>query len=159
MLRLKKICYRGGIAGFDIPASWKEEYEPARGATCYEDTPDSGTLRLNVLTFSSNGKETGAEMVSSLVAKNGYKSLRKCLAIKQSMESTEEQGEQLLLFCWEVAVPVEPCSVRLDIFSYTILASQQHEPQVQNEIELLNTSIRAGEFSSKRGASGDYEHT
>lgn len=53
MTNLKHIKYRGGIAEFQIPSHWREEYEPGGGGTFYEDSPDSGTLRLNVLSLSS----------------------------------------------------------------------------------------------------------
>lgn len=158
MNRLKNICYRGGIARFDIPASWKEEYDPSGGATFYEDRPDSGTLRLNVLSFSSNGKETGDKMVASLIAKNGYKTLRDGLAIKQYVKSADEDGEDLHIHRWEVAVPVEGCSARLAIFSYTILASQAKDKQVRQDIELLGRCILDGEFSREQGVSGESSH-
>jgi hypothetical protein len=148
---LKTICYRGGIVRFDIPASWQEEYEPAGGAMFYEDRPDSGTLRLNVLSFSSNGKETGEEMVASLVAESGYQAHLDGLAIKQYVQQAEEEGEPLKLYYWEVAIPVEGCNARLAIFSYTILASQADDPHVQQEIEMLGNSIRDGVYSRERG--------
>jgi hypothetical protein len=49
--KMKPIVYRGGIITFRVPATWKEEYEAEGGGTFYDDRPDSGTLRLNVLTF------------------------------------------------------------------------------------------------------------
>jgi hypothetical protein len=156
MNALKNICYRGGIARFDIPASWKEEYEPSGGATFYEDRPDSGTLRLNVLSFSCNGKETGDQMVASLIAKSGYTALHDGLAIKQYVKSAEEDGEALLIHHWEVAVPVEGCNARLAIFSFTILASQVKDKQVRQEVELLGRCIQDGEFAREQGVSGDH---
>ena len=95
MNRLKTICYRGGIARFDIPASWKEEDEPSGHASFYEDRPDSGTLRFHVLDFSANSKATGDPMVESLIAKSEYKMLRHGLAIKQYVTSAEEDTELL----------------------------------------------------------------
>lgn len=157
MVRLKSICYRGGIACFDIPASWEEEYMPEGGAIFYEDRADSGTLRLNVLSF-SNGKETGTEVVEGLIAKSGYTSLSDGLAIKQYLMPEEEDGEQLQLNCWEVAIPVEFFSVRMAIFTYTILASQANDRRVCQEIELLDRCIRAGQFSREQGISGEYQH-
>jgi hypothetical protein len=156
--RLKRIAYRGGIAKFDIPFSWKEEYEPSGGATFYEDRPDSGTLRLNVLSFSSNGNETGDQMVAGLIANGGYHLLRDGLAIRKHVEPAEENGEQLQLHYWDVAVPIEGCSARLAIFSYTILASQENDPLTQHSIELLDRSIRAAEYSREQGVTGDYQH-
>ena len=156
MNRLKNINYRGGIACFNIPDGWKEEYEPAGGATFYEDRPDSGTLRLNVLSFSSNGRETGEQMVASLIAQSGFMALRDGLGIKQYVKTAEENGEQLHLHYWEVAVPLDCCSARLAIFSYTMLASQAKDQQAQREIELLGRCIRDGIFSRDQGVSGDY---
>ncbi len=156
MNQLKNICYRGGIACFDIPASWKEEYEPSGGATFYEDNPDSGTLRLSVLGFSSNGNETGEQMVANLIAKKGYNALRDGLAIKQYFKSVEEDGEALHIYHWDIAVPVQGNNARLAIFSYTILASQATDKQVQQEIELLGTCIQNGEYSRDDVVGGDY---
>lgn len=155
MNRLKNICYRGGIARFDIPASWKEEYEPSGGATFYEDHPGSGTLRVNVLGFSSNAEETCEQMVASLIAKNGYRMLRDGLAIKQHVETAEEDSETLHIHYWQVVIPVQGSHARLAIFSYTILASQANDEKVRQEIELLGRSIRNGEFSREQGVSGD----
>ena len=104
MSKRKTISYRGGIARFNIPASWTEEYEPTGGATFYEDEPDSGTLRLNVLNFSSNGKQTGEQMIAGLVAKSGYHLLHNGLAIKQYIKSAEENGEQLKLHDIELSL-------------------------------------------------------
>jgi hypothetical protein len=150
MSQLKSICYPGGIARFQIPASWKEEYQPSAGATFYEDRPDSGTLRLNVLSFHSNGGPSCDETISGLIAKSGYEPLGKDLAVKQYVQHAEEDGEQLQIYYWEIAVPVKPHSVRLAIFSYAILASQADDREVCDEIELLNRSIRSAEFSREQ---------
>ncbi len=158
MRKLKNICYRGGISRFDVPASWKEEYEPSGGATFYEDQPDSGTLRLNVVSLSSNGKETGEQMVARLITKSGYTALDNGLAVKQYVQLVDEDGERLHIHYCEIAVPVEGCSARLAVFSYTILASQANDREVQQDIELLGRSIRAADFSREQGVSGDYQH-
>jgi hypothetical protein len=155
MRRLKSICYRGGIVRIEIPASWKEEYEPSGGAIFYDDRPDSGTLRLSVLSFSSNGKESGDQMVASLIATNGYQPLHDGMAIKQYMNPADEEGERLHIHYWEVAVPVEGCSARLAVFSYTILASQAQDREVQEDIMLLERCIQSANYSREPGASGE----
>ncbi|MBL8085918.1 MAG: hypothetical protein JNN26_25045, partial [Candidatus Obscuribacter sp.] len=66
---MKTIVYRGGIVKFQIPSHWKEEYEEEGGGTFYEDSADSGTLRLNVLTFESEsplGENSSQELLKSL---------------------------------------------------------------------------------------------
>jgi hypothetical protein len=158
MSSLKSISYRGGIARFEIPSSWKEEYEPAGGATFYEDKPDSGTLRLNVLGFSSNGQQTGEEMIADVIAKSGFRPLHRGLAMRRYVKISEEDGEQLSIHYWEIAVPIEGCGVRLAVFSYTTLASQANDPQTQCEINLLARCIESADFSREQGVSGDFEH-
>lgn len=155
MAPLKTIRYRGGIANFEIPASWLEEFEPSGGGTFYEDRTDSGTLRLNVLSFTSNGKESGEEMVAGMISRSGYAEMHDGLAIMQEVESTDYDGEALCIHYWRIAIPVEDCSARLAIFSYTILASQADDLAMQQEIELLDRCIRHATFSRVAGVSGD----
>src|ERR1035438_6693902 len=50
---MKTIVYRGGVVTFRIPAHWREEYSDFEGGTFYEDRPDSGTLRLKIITMST----------------------------------------------------------------------------------------------------------
>ena len=153
-MKLKTVSYRGGIAQFSIPDSWIEEYEPTGGATFYEDSKDSGTLRLDVLEFKSDG--SSETMIQDLINNQHYKPIQDSLAILRETKSTVEDGETLDIYSWNVAVPVPPNSIRLAVFSYTILQSQSSEPSFQREIELLGHSFRDAEYSKDAGISGDY---
>lgn len=157
MDRLKRIVYRGGIAEFDIPAGWREEYEPLGGATFYDDRPDSGTLRLSVLGFKS--KDTPAERMAATAFRDGrVESTRGGLPLRLAETETEEDGELLHIYKWEVAVPAPPNSLRLALFSYTILASQKSDAAFLAEVALLDSSIREATFSQEPGVAGEYEH-
>ena len=156
MQPLKSINYRGGIVKFEVPTSWMEEYEPLGGATFYEDQPDSGTLRLNVLSLGSNGTMSGEAMVADLIARSGYTALHDGLAIRKYVKECNEAGEQLQMTYWEVAIPVEASSVRLAIFSFTILNSQAADPQMQEQMELLARSILSAEYSRAQGEAGEH---
>lgn len=147
MTDVKRINYRGGTVRFDIPKAWVEEYEPAGGGTFFDDRPDSGTLRLNVLSFSSDGKEPEAEMIAGLVARSGYSPFKDGLALKCYTKSEDEAGERLLIHYWEIAVPVAPCTINVVIFSYTILQSQEGDTAIQSELTLLDSSIRKAVFA------------
>jgi hypothetical protein len=68
---LKLITYRGGIAIFEVPNSWVEEYESKGGGTFYEPRDDSGTLRLNVLGFESENEPAPQMALSALRDANG----------------------------------------------------------------------------------------
>jgi hypothetical protein len=141
------MCYRGGIARFDISASWKREDEPSSHASFFADHLDSGILRFHVRAFSANGKQTGDPMVESLIAKSGYKMLHPALASKQDVKSAEEDAETHPIHHGEIAIPVLGFSARLAIFSDMILASQATDKQVRQEVELLGRCIQRGEFS------------
>ena len=75
LVDLKPITYRGGLVKFYVPSTWVEGYEPDGGGTFYEDLPNSGTLRLNVLTFEnksvSNDKTANDFLVNSDLTKQG----------------------------------------------------------------------------------------
>jgi hypothetical protein len=51
----KEIIYRGGVVRFFIPKHWSEEYEEDGGGIFYEPGDETGTLRLNVLSFLTKG--------------------------------------------------------------------------------------------------------
>jgi hypothetical protein len=154
-MKLKTICYRGGIARFSIPDSWVEECEPSGGGMFFEDAEGSGTLRLNVMSFASKGNEAADEMIASLIRDQGYDRLGTARAIRHFQKSAVEIGAALAIYYWQIAVPVPPNAIRLAIFSYTILESQASHDFFQREIALLDKSIRTGEYSSEAGVSGD----
>lgn len=141
------MCHRGGMARFDISASWKREDEPSGRASFYADRPDSGTLRFHLRGFSVNGKQTGDPLVESLIAKSGYKMLHPAKENKQDVKSAEEDAETLPIHHGEIAIPVLGFSARLAIFSDMILASQAPDKQVRQEVELLGRCIQNGDFS------------
>lgn len=155
---MKSIIYRGGIARFDIPADWVEEYDPAGGGTFYENRPDSGTLRLNVLAFSS--KSTPAEeMARSVFKDHPSETLPSGFMMRHYIKTAEENGETLEIYRWEIAVPVKSCSLRLVMFAHTIVAGQQSDPRIAAELETIAQSVRGAEFSQEEGVGGDYDHT
>jgi hypothetical protein len=151
---LKTINYRGGIARFSIPSTWVEEYESEGGGTFYEDRPDSGTLRLNVLEFKS--AKTAAEMASTAFEQDQRELLPSGFCMRRYVEPTTENGEALSIHYWEIAVPVPPHSLRLVCFSHTILAGQESDPETVDELKILDDSIRSAVFSKQPGVSGAF---
>ena len=158
---MKLINYRGGIARFYIPSSWTEEYEPAGGATFFEDKPDSGTLRVNVMDIDkpstgSHSAKTVYDLIAEISKTNSVKRLPSGAAIAHSTKTTIENGKNLLLYTWQVGVSVTPAHFRVIIFTYTILATQEFDPNVRQEIAKLDQSISEGEYPAVRGISGNY---
>jgi hypothetical protein len=77
-------------------------------------------------------------------------------AIAHSTKTTIENGKNLLLYTWQVGVSVTPAHFRVIIFTYTILATQEFDPNVRQEIAKLDQSISEGEYPAVRGISGNY---
>jgi hypothetical protein len=151
----KQVVYRGGIASFEIPESWVEEYEREGGGTFYEPRDDSGTLRLNVLSFSSENEPATEMARSALEGANGHSC--EGFPLNYEVDESQEDDAQLEIHRWQVAVPVLPHSVRLAIFSYAILAGQLIQPHIAEELKFVDTSIRNAKFSTEPGVGGSYD--
>ena len=155
---IKTIKYRGGVVSFEIPEHWKEEYEPIGGGTFYEDRPDSGTLRLNVLDFSSTTGRSSEIMMRQFDTDVSYEALKCGLGLKRYVKIVEENEELLSLHRWDIHVPVPPTGFRLVCFSYTILASQENDPKIKEELVLIEEIVRIARFSTAKGVAGGYYH-
>ena len=159
-MSFKMISYRGGIARFKIPANWREEYETSGGAMFYEDLPNSGTLRVSVIGFQSDKPNLPADFAfASLNDLGGSRvvgRLPQGRAIARYDKCLTEEGRELLVRYWEIAVPVPPRRLRIVVFSFTIPSSRAAEQAVQSELGMLDSSILNAEFSEEEGAVGDY---
>ena len=149
----KTINYRGGIVIFRIPAKWREEYEPQGGGAFYDDNPDSGTLRLNVITAKAPmpiTAESGPDILAGLVGTSELpETLANNCALVRYDQRAEEQGHPLLITCWSVAQPLPPSHARVATFSYTMRAHQRKDPQFQAELDMLDREIRAATFAAR----------
>lgn len=154
---LKLINYRGGLVRFRIPSGWDEEYEDDGRGTFYPPGVDSGTLRLNILTFEGPAEKpevrAAAEMLASDAAKHRTEvvPLRDGVAMIRYDQSSEEAGEALTIRYWRVLQIVPPNHVRIAVFSYTLLDEQFTDPEYRAELELLDREIRAAEFAATLG--------
>jgi len=142
---IKSIVYRGGIVAFKIPVTWREEYEPDGGATFYEDGADSGTLRLNVLSFErkSGGARNSADDFPEIL-KSGAR-------LRHYRKEAEERGTLIYLYCWEILVEVPPDRCRLVCFSHTVLASSVESAATQEELRIVDSLVRDAEYSTLAG--------
>ncbi|HEY8203857.1 MAG TPA: hypothetical protein VIF81_03940 [Pyrinomonadaceae bacterium] len=147
----KTINYRGGIVTFRIPSNWREEYEPEGGGTFYDDNPDSGTLRLNVITAKAPmpiTAQSGPDILAGLVrASEIAESLPNNCALARYEQRTEEQGHPIHITYWSIAQPLPPSHARVATFSYTMRAHQRNDPHFQAELDMLDREIRAVTFA------------
>jgi hypothetical protein len=156
-LETKEVEYRGGVVTFSIPKHWKEEYDPEGGGTFYEDGPDTGTLRLNVLTAKSPGPITEHSpkqaLLSTRLARSAsdIEQLSQGNALAKSLRQALDRNQEILIYGWHIANPVPPQHVRIANFTYTILSRFEKEPRIQSELGMLDKLIRAAKFHSLLG--------
>ena len=157
---MKTIVYRGGVVTFRIPDHWREEYSDIEGGTFYRDHPHSGTLRLSIVTATSpkQAQSRSAFEVLQGIANNfrnegiegTTKGRKDGNAVFKYEDAGSEQGMRPTIFYWIVANAL-PRQVRIATFSYTILAKQRNQLQIQHDLEMLDAEIDAALFSPQLG--------
>lgn len=151
---MKTIVYRGGLLKFQLPEDWVEEYGEEGGGTFYLDEEDSGTLRVNVLTFQGGSSATGnaaLEVLQTLEKKPGVvvESLpTEKTAIARYFEDGDEDGELLRIWYWQIACIIQPEYLHIAIFSYSVLKSLEDSPIVSKDLAMINKSLREIEFAA-----------
>jgi hypothetical protein len=153
---MKTIGYRGGVVTFRIPASWKEEYSDTDGGTFYEDKPDSGTLRLKLITAESPSEITSDSATSLLntlrVVKGQAMRQPNGNAFARYEEESVDGGQKIKILYWLVANPVPPKHVRIATFSYTVLQGQERHSATLHDIQMLEKQILEARFATELGA-------
>lgn len=151
---LKTITYRGGLVRFRIPANWIEEYEESGGGTFYEPGNDSGTLRLNILTFKGPAdKPIASQAAGDAPLRESREKgvpverLRESAALLRVDGECEEHGERLKIRYWRIAWVSPPMHFHMAIFSYTLLAWQFNDPAFAAELALLDRELRQSELA------------
>ena len=148
---MKPVVYRGGIVSFTIPASWREEYDPDGGGTFYEEGEDTGTLRLNVLSFERKDAVPLDRAASEVFNGHPHQVLGSGFPMRHYMTKTEEEGTPLHLYRWEVLVPVPPTRWRLVCFSHTVLAARDGDSRVKEELRMVDSAVRHAQYSDQQG--------
>jgi hypothetical protein len=163
MTTLKTIQYRGGIARFQVPATWVEEYEPHGGGTFYKPGDDTGTLRVNVLDFERQSgvglsSPSAFELLTRTRPVSETEQLTNGTAISRYVEKADEAGEHLVFYRWQIGVCISVTHFRIVVFTYTIVAGQERSPQMQDELKLLDRLIGSGEYPPLEGIAGAFVH-
>lgn len=148
---MKTISYRGGVITFRIPTAWKEEYKEQGGGTFYDEQPESGTLRLNIISFKApEGKLPidGYHFYTAKPAKIGetISKTEQNDGIKFSKKQIEEDGEKLVIYTWDVAHCSAHDALHVAIFTWTILESQDGVQKFMKEVEILTSEISKSRF-------------
>ena len=152
MINTKKIDYRG-ILKFYIPFNWVEEYDEMEGGTFYGESPDSGTLRLKLISANTpkDSKVSNASKILEDIISKGSESilLPNNNAFKMLFEQTIESGSEITIFYWHLLQFLEPNHVRLANFSYTVLTNQLEIESVRKEIDFISEQVKNAKYSKK----------
>jgi hypothetical protein len=154
--QMKEINYRGGLVKFSVPKHWVEEYEKDGGGIFYENAPNSGTLRINVITAKSPkalSSDVAYEELVGLKSINAkdIQRLANGNALATAVQHATEQGQKITLFWWYVVNPVRPDHIRMANFSYTVLTSQENSELTRREVMQLTESIKNAKFHPTLG--------
>jgi|GEM_PF-2808134 hypothetical protein len=145
---MKIISYNGGVVSFRLPENWVEEYYPEEGAVFYRDDNESGTLRLNILSSKPDTDKIIENITlgtdSMLYVEEGY-------PLKEEIKYINDDGKDILVYLWEVYVPVEDRKQLIILFSYTISASQENDPIIIQELNFVRNTILTAHYSQEKG--------
>ena len=132
----------GGLR-FRIPHDWKEDYSEIDGGMFYENGPNSGTLRVKVITLERPVGEAASidNILNPLLCQLG-KSGADIDRISENQlvryeDRVNERGTRLRIFYWVLANPLPPQNARVVTFSYTVLDSLAETEQVKRELDML----------------------
>jgi hypothetical protein len=160
-MEMKTIVYRGGVLKFRIPASWQEEYSDMDGGMFYEDGPDTGTLRVKVITIEAPAEVDTISLNKVLEAllqqrKGSVYDVRHIgqNAVMRYQEPSVENGTRITIFYWVFVNPILPRNARVVTFSHTVLGPQAKTPEVLRELEMLDNEIIRTEFALQLGVVG-----
>lgn len=146
---MKVISYDGGVVSFRLPDNWIEEYYPEEDAVFYKnDDNKSGTLRLNVLSIEPDTDKIIENITlstdSKLFVEEGY-------PLKEEIKYIDREGQNILVYLWEIYVPVKDSKRRIVLFSYTISASQENDPIIVQELNFVRNTILTAHYSQEKG--------
>ena len=146
---MKKINYRGGLISFEIPENWVEEFEETGGGTFYEDTPTSGTLRVNVLTIENKkGNGSPVDVFTDRQKRGNQKeyTTQGGDEIAEYSDRSEESGIPITIFTFACAHETERKDFILAIFTWTIETRFEYQESYIQEWNRIRNSIQNIKF-------------
>lgn len=149
----KNIRYLDGLVEFQIPATWVAQYDEWDRGTYYEDSDDSGILRIDVSTLNSTQPLDERSAVDLLIALDTeaageFSELPGGNALHRYTQIVVEDDYELLIYWWVVAKIIDRHHVRLANFSYTILADNREQPVTKAMVDALAHRLSQSQIGS-----------
>ncbi len=134
---MKLIKYNGGLVSFKLPDDWKEEYYDDGDAAFYREDSDLGTLRLGIKAIELKEEYTEKVELSSesgMYVEDGF-------PLKEEVKLTNEGEDDILVYSWEVIIPVDSKGRQIILFSYTIPACKESDMEINLELAFVRNTI------------------
>ena len=143
---MKEIQYRG-ILSFRIPRTWVEEQESGGLGVYYLPSPESGTLRVDLLTIEGRGNaKQYASVMEATRPSAPVETLPNGHLLKKYVLADVEESIALKLTFWELARPYPPDLVRLAVFALTQREDLRSQEPAQEELRMIDAEVRIARF-------------
>jgi hypothetical protein len=146
-VKLKDIAFSDGQLRFRIPVGWTEAKEDDGGIAYYDEKADEGTLRVKVMTFTTEDDLSGHRAIDEmgvLEAEPGQtlEALPNGNALRFHREETETSGERTAFHVWLLASLDPPHRMQLAVFSFTVRAGDD----LAEMLGVIDREIRTARF-------------
>jgi hypothetical protein len=146
-IRLDEVGVFGEKIRFLIPHEWVEGENGDDTYLYHAPETDSGWLRVSLITSRTDEPE---ERLRNLFSDYDelFTSEKQGNLVVPSEKKSQENGNQLHIYNWQVANVVPPNRIFQAIFSYTILAERREEIETQETVRLVGQLVAEAIFSN-----------
>lgn len=148
----KEIAYRGGLVRFRIPETWREEYGAEGGGTFFDPASDQRILRLHALTIEKPG-HAGPEELAFLLGslrphgECALTTLPDGQLLLKYVDAGREDGQELVLYTWQLARSVSADRARIAVFTLTVPAEAALDVLTRDDRRRLERCVRAAQVA------------
>ena len=171
---MKDIAFADGQIRFRVPASWVEGKEKDGSGAFFDESREAGTLRLKLMTFTSDDDLAGhiafdelenaieravvlckgtrieaKHLPASMDPEPGQKleALPNGNALRSHREEAVANGERTLFHVWLLASIDPPHRMRLAVFSFTVTATDANDLDARRTVAAIEREIREAQFA------------
>jgi hypothetical protein len=149
-VELKEVAFGDGQLRFRLPASWVESTDDDGSAAFYDEKLDQGTLRVKLMTFTTEDDLTGHKAVEELEAIEAepgqtLEALPNGNALRFHREKSQTVGANTTFHVWLLASIDGAHRMRLAVFSFTV--ADPEAESLPGVMATLDREIRAAHFA------------
>ena len=143
----KTYAHDGELFFFELPISWSYGIETDGTQVFWHQPSGTGTLRVSSLT-AQRISDAGTPASTVLNKASQVSTRPDGVAWTNYRVASSEQGEDTIIFWWELAQFIAPRYFRVALFSFTIFAHEEVEPGTRAMLERLNVLLPRTRFGA-----------